>query len=120
MSAYLPVLILLGVGLTLGTLIMVLSSILGPKIRNKIKMTVYECGVPPIGDAKRRFSVKFYLVAILFLMFPVEAIFFYPLAITYKKFISINGFILAELFFFVAILLVGFIFIWKKGALEWD
>ena len=120
MSEYLPVLILMGVGIFLATVIVLLSSLLGPSAPNKIKMSVYECGVPPIGDARRRFSVKFYLVAILFLLFDVESVFFFPLALTYRKFISINGFILMEIFFFVAVLLVGFFYILKKGALEWD
>lgn len=120
MSSYLPVLILMSIGAILAFVIMLLSSLLGPKSKNKIKMGVYECGVPPIGDARRRFSVKFYLVAILFLLFDVEAVFFYPWAVVYKKFLSVNSFILFEMIAFVVILLVGYIYILRKGALEWD
>ena len=120
MNAYIPVLILMGIGVTIAAAATILSALIGPKKPNKIKMDVYECGVPPIGDARRRFSVRFYLVAILFLLFDVESVFFYPLAIAYKKFIAVNAFILIEMLFFAAVLLIGFIYIYRKGALEWD
>lgn len=120
MEAYIPVLILMGVGATIGGVVLLLTHLCGPKRPNKLKMNVYECGVPPIGDTHRRVSVKFYLVAILFLLFDVESVFFYPWAVVYRKYLGINGFILLEMFFFIAILLVGFYYIFKKGALEWD
>ncbi len=120
MASYVPVLILMGVGALIAGAVMALTHLLGPSVPNKIKMDVYECGVPPIGDARRRFSVKFYLVAILFLLFDVEAVFFYPWAVVYKKFLTVNAFILIEMLVFVAILLVGYIYIYRKGALEWD
>ena len=74
----------------------------------------------PVGDARQRFSVRFYLIAILFLLFDVEALFFYPWAVVYKKYLSINAFILLEMAVFVAILLVGYFYVLGKGALEWD
>jgi NADH-quinone oxidoreductase subunit A len=117
---YLPVLILLAVGLGLGSLIVVLSFLLGPKIKNKIKDQPFECGVPILGDTKQRFSVRFYLVAILFLLFDVEAIFFFPFALIYKEYLSINTFILIEMGFFVGILLIGYFYVLRKGALEWE
>lgn len=120
MTDYIPVLILMGVGVAISGVVLVLTHLLGPKKPNVKKMSVYECGVPPIGDARRRVSVKFYLVAILFLLFDVEAVFFYPWAVVYRKFININSFILFEMLFFIAILLVGYVYILKKGALEWD
>ncbi len=120
MTAYIPVLALMGVAAAIGTIVLLLTTFLGPHRPNKKKMSVYECGVPPIGDARRRVSVKFYLVAILFLLFDVEAIFFFPWAVVYKKYLLINAFILFEMLFFVAILLVGYVYILKKGALEWD
>src|SRR5690242_9476221 len=101
MSAYIPVLILLSIGVLLGTIILVLNFFLGPKRPNKHKLSVYECGVPPIGDARRRVSVKFYLVAIMFLLFDVESVFFFPWAVAYRKYLSINSFILVEMVFFV-------------------
>ena len=117
---YLPVLILLGVGLGIGSLIILLSSFLGPKLKSSMKDTPFECGVPPLGDTKHRFSVRFYLVAILFLLFDVEAIFFFPFALIYREYLSLNTFILLEMGFFVGILLVGYIYVLRKGALEWE
>ena len=117
---YIPVLILMAAGIGLGTVILTLSNFLGPKIGNKIKDSAFECGVPAIGDARRRFSVRFYLVAILFLLFDVEAMFFFPFAMAFKKYLSINSFILFEMGVFVLILLVGYIYVLGKGALEWD
>jgi NADH-quinone oxidoreductase subunit A len=117
---YIPVFILMLVGLVLGSVIMALSYLLGPKIKNSRKNMPFECGVPSHGDAKHRISVRFYLIAILFLLFDVEAIFFFPWAVVYKKYLSINGFILVEMALFVAILLVGYFYVWRKGALEWE
>lgn len=117
---YIPVLMLLGAALLIGGAIMVLTHLLGPKAKAKIKDTPFECGMPVVGDAKGRISVRFYLVTILFLLFDVEAIFFFPWAITFKKFLAVNGFILAEMGIFLGILLVGYFYVIKKGALEWD
>jgi NADH-quinone oxidoreductase subunit A len=120
MTAYIPVLILMGIGAAVAGVVLVITQLCGPKKPNKKKMSVYECGVPPIGDARRRVSVKFYLVAILFLLFDVEGVFFFPWAVAYKKYLAVNAFILVEMVFFVLILLVGYIYILRKGALEWD
>jgi len=120
MSAYIPVLILMGIGATIAGVVLIITHLCGPKRPNIKKMSVYECGVPPIGDARRRVSVKFYLVAILFLLFDVEGVFFFPWAVTFRKFLAVNSFILFEMLFFVAILLVGYVYILKKGALDWD
>ena len=120
MKDYIAVLIMMGAGVGVGTAILILTHVLGPKKPNIKKMSVYECGVPPIGDARRRVSVKFYLVAILFLLFDIEGVFFYPWALIYKKFLAINAFILVEMFFFMIILLVGYLYIRQKGALEWE
>jgi NADH-quinone oxidoreductase subunit A len=119
--AYIPVLLLLIVGIVVGAAGLTVSVLLNPKVKgNWRKNEPFECGVPPIGDARQRFSVRFYLVAILFLLFDVEAIFFFPWAVVFKKFLSINSFILYEMAFFVAILLVGYFYVLGKGALEWE
>ncbi len=117
---YLPIFILLVVGLFLGVVIMGLSYILGPKLPNKRKDLPFECGVPGVGQSQHRISVRFYLVAILFLLFDVEAIFFYPWAIVFKKYLELNTFILFEMGVFVGILLLGYYYVLKKGALEWE
>lgn len=117
---YIPVLILMAVGAAIGAGAMTLSSLLGPKAPNRRKNMAFECGMEPHGDAKHRFSVRFYLVAILFLLFDVEVLFFYPWAVVYKKYLSINAFILVEMAIFAVILLVGYFYVLGKGALEWD
>lgn len=119
MSGYIAALILMGIGAVVAAGALLITHLV-PIRKNTMKMSVYECGVPPLGDAKGRFSVRFYLVAILFLLFDVEAVFFYPWAVVYKKYLSVNAFILFEMLFFVLILLVGYIYVLKKGALEWD
>jgi NADH-quinone oxidoreductase subunit A len=108
------------VGLTVGGAILLLSTLLSKGVLNKGKNTPFECGVPGMGSAHNRISVRFYLVAILFLLFDVEGIFFFPWAVVYKKYLTINAFILIEMAFFVAIFLVGYIYVLKKGALEWE
>ena len=117
---YIPVLILMAVAIALGAVVLLVSSLLGPRIRNRIKDTPFECGMPPLGNTQQRISVRFYLVAILFLLFDVEAIFFFPWAVAYKKYLSINSFILIEMAVFVGVLLVGYYYVLRKGALEWE
>ena len=108
------------VGILLATMILILTHVVGPKLPNKTKNSPFECGFVPVGDARRRFSVRFYLVAILFMLFDVEAIFFFPWAVVYKKYLSISSFIFFEMMVFVAVLLLGYFYVLFKGALEWD
>lgn len=117
---YIPVLIMMLTGLLIGSGVILLSTFVGPRFPNKMKDSPFECGVPPIGSTKHRVSVRFYLVAILFLLFDVEVVFFYPWAVVYKKYLSINSFILIEMAMFVGILLVGYFYILRKNALEWE
>jgi len=117
---YIPILIMMAFAAVLGSAILVVSALLGPRLRNSRKDQPFECGVPPVGDARHRFSVRFYLVAILFLLFDVEAIFFFPFAVVFKQFLRINSFIIWEMGFFVGILLVGYFYVLRKGALEWE
>lgn len=118
--SYIPVLTMLVIAAVLGTVIVIASGLLGPKVVNPRKNLPFECGMPPVGDARRRFSVRFYLVAILFLLFDVEAVFFFPWAISFKDYLSVNSFILYEMGFFVGVLLLGYFYVLRKGALEWE
>jgi NADH-quinone oxidoreductase subunit A len=93
-----------------------LSFAIGKRLRNKVKDMPYECGISPTGDAQHRFSVKFYLVAMLFILFDIEAIFLYPWAVVFKQ-LKMFGFL--EMLTFVILILAGFFFIWKKGVLDW-
>jgi NADH-quinone oxidoreductase subunit A len=90
--------------------------LLGKRVKNKIKDTPYECGITPTGNAKERFSVKFYLVAMLFILFDIEAIFLFPWAVVYRE-LKIFGFV--EMLLFIVLVLAGFFYIWKKGVLDW-
>lgn len=117
---YIPVLLMLVIGAGLACVVMLLSSLLGPKLPNKRKNLPFECGVPGVGDTKHRLSVRFYLVAILFLLFDVEAIFFFPFAMVFKEYLAVNASILFTMGFFVSILLLGYYYVLRKGALEWD
>ena len=96
-----------------------LSYLLGKRVKNKVKDQPYECGMTPVGDARERFSVKFYLVAMIFILFDIEAIFLYPWAVIYKNFES-KMFAFGEMFLFVLLIVAGFFFIWKKGVLDWS
>ena len=89
---------------------------IGHKVKNRVKDMPYECGIAPTGDARERFSVKFYLVAMLFILFDIEAIFLYPWAVVYKQ---LKMFAFLEMLVFVILILAGFFFIWKKGVLDW-
>lgn len=94
-----------------------LSALVGVKRPSREKLGPYECGIPPVGNARERFSISFYLVGMLFILFDVEAVFLYPWAVIYR-FLKWFGF--GEMFLYVAILLAGYIYIWKKGALDWS
>jgi NADH-quinone oxidoreductase subunit A len=98
-----------------------LSWIIGYRRPTRAKLSPYECGMTPVGDARARFSVKFYLVAMLFILFDVEAVFLYPWAVILKdlKAMGQGLFALSEMFVYLAIVLVGFFYIWKKGVLDW-
>lgn len=98
-----------------------LSAILGPKKPNPSKLSVYECGLEPVGDARERFSVKFFLIAMLFILFDIEVVFLIPWAVTYKGFIAegMGLFMLIEMGIFMVILAIGLLYVWRKGALDW-
>ena len=123
LTPYLPVLFQLLVAAGIGTGMIVLSAVLGARKYSKMKMQPYECGITPTGDAQHRFSVKFYLVAMLFILFDVEAIFLIPWAVVYKDLLKIQGaglFGFWEMIIYIGIVLVGFFYIWKKGVLDWN
>ncbi len=115
-ARYLPLLIHLSFAFGLAGAIVVLSQLLGRHRYSRAKFQPYECGMPPTGDARERFSVKFYMVAMLFILFDVEAVFLYPWAILLKK-LGMFGF--WEMLVYVLIVVVGLFYIWKKGVLEW-
>lgn len=118
---YLPLLIHFILAGALATALVTLSWLIGYRRPTRAKLSPYECGMTPIGDARERFSVKFYMVAMLFILFDVEAVFLYPWAIILKdlKRMGQGLFGLSEMFVYIGIVLVGYWYIWKKGALDW-
>jgi len=118
---YFPVLLqaIIAAGLAAGLLLV--SSLLGKRLKNKVKDSAYECGIVPTGTARERFSVKFYLVAMLFILFDIEAVFLYPWAVVYREINTgaLRWFGFLEMVVFVILILSGFFYIYKKGALNW-
>jgi len=117
LESYAPLLIHLLVAMGLAGAILLVSTFVGHRRPTRAKLQPYECGVPPIGDAREPFSVKFYLVAMVFILFDVEAIFLYPWAYVYR---DLRWFGFTEMLIYILILLVGYIYLWKKGALDWN
>lgn len=114
---YLPVLIFMIVAGAFGLGALIVGSIFRPRRPYPEKLTPYESGNPPVGEPRYRFSVKFYIIAMLFVVFDVEAVFLYPWAVVFDK-IGLYAFI--EMIIFIAILLVGYVYAWKKEAFNWD
>ena len=117
MQGWLSILIMIALGAGFALISVLLSSVLGPRKPTPEKLTPYECGMQPVGTARERFSVKFYLVAMLFLLFDIEAVFLFPWAVVYRG-LGLFGFF--EMLLFIAAILAGYVYVWKKGALEWD
>ncbi|MCR9254910.1 MAG: NADH-quinone oxidoreductase subunit A [Alphaproteobacteria bacterium] len=114
---YLPILIFLGIAIVMATLMLAASFVLGPSRPDSEKLSAYECGFEAFDDARSKFDVRFYLVAILFIIFDLEVAFLFPWAISLGD-IGVFGF--WSMVVFLGILTVGFIYEWKKGALEWE
>jgi NADH-quinone oxidoreductase subunit A len=116
-TTYMPVLMMMLISVGFIGTTMVATHILGPHKKSKVKSDPFECGIESKGNARTPFSVKYFLVAVLFVLFDVEVIFMYPWAVNFKN-LGLNG--LLEMFTFITIFLVGFFYIVKKGALDWD
>ncbi len=117
LAGYVPVLILVLLGIGLSLLLTAVSSLFGPRRPTPAKLAPYECGIVPTTPARQRFPVKFYLMAMLFIVFDIEVIFLYPWAVQLR---ALGRFGLIEMFTFIAVLLVGLLYVWRKGALDWD
>jgi len=117
MSEYIPVLIMLFLAAATAAGMIVATSMIGPKKKFADKMEPFECGESPIVSSKQRFSVKFYLVALFFVIFDIEAVFVYPWAVLFK---DLGWFGFVEMMIFIFILTIGLIYVWRRGALEWE
>jgi NADH-quinone oxidoreductase subunit A len=122
LTPYTPILILLILSVALAGLLTLAARFLGPRRPTPAKLAPYECGIIPETPARQRFPIKFYLMAMLFIVFDIETIFLWPWAVlinTFKR-AGLGGFALGEMFVFMAILALGLIYIYKKGALQWE
>jgi NADH-quinone oxidoreductase subunit A len=108
---------MLAIGAAMALLFVFISHLLSPKSKNPNKDQAYECGVVPESDARAPFNVHYYLVAVLFVLFDLEAVFIYPWAVSLR---TLGTGALVEMFVFIAILLVGYVYAWKKGVFEWE
>ena len=117
LGPYLPVGIYMALVFGTGVALIFASRLFGPRVRQLEKETPYECGAPILAGARERFSVKFYLVAILFVLFDIETIFLIPWAVIYR---SLGVYGLLEMLVFMAILVLGFVYAWRRGGLDWD
>ncbi len=122
LTSYLAVFAMIVIGIIIPSALLVLNKFLGSKPKEFVPRhrAVYESGVEPVGDARQQFSVRYYLVAIIFLLFDVEVVFMYPWALTYKSYLSQGPFVLAEIVLFVTLLLGGYFYLRLRGALDWD
>jgi NADH-quinone oxidoreductase subunit A len=116
MQGWLSILIMIALGAGFALTSVLLSSVLGPRKPTPEKSAPYECGMPPVGDARERQSVKFYLVAMIFLLFDIEVAFLYPWAMALRD-LGWSGFVQVALF--IALLLAGYVYVWRKGVLDW-
>jgi len=117
LAEYWPVLLFIGVASGLGLLLLVVGLLAGPRRPDAEKSTPYECGFEPFEDARMRFDVRYYLLAILFIIFDLEIAFLFPWAVV---FVQIGAIALIEMALFLLLLIIGFAYVWKKGALEWE
>lgn len=121
MLQYLPILLLGIFAVIFAAVNLTLTHLLGPKRPTRAKLSVYESGVEPVGDARQRFTIRFDLIAMLFIIFDIEVVFLYPWAVIFREMSGTNGlFILVEMLVFIGILFLGYIYAWKKGGLTWD
>jgi len=116
LQSYLPLFVFLVLGLVVGTALASLNRILGPRRPSKVKADPYECGLPSEVTGSFRFGISFYLIAMLFILFDIEVVFLYPVAIQLEAF---GVFALVETTLFIALLMVALVFVWRRGALEW-
>lgn len=116
-ETWFPVLIQILIAMAVAGAMIGLSALLGRRVKDPVKMAPYESGMTPVGNARERLSVKFYLVAMVFILFDIEAIFLYPWAVVYR---DLRLFAFFEMLLFIALVLCGFFYIWKKGVLNWS
>lgn len=117
LQSYLPVIVFVGLGIIVGGAFTALNRVLGPSRPSRVKSEPYECGLPSEVTRTFRFGISFYMVAMLFILFDIEVVFLYPVAVLLN--VSDSVFVLVEIVLFVFLLMVGFVYVWRRGALNW-
>jgi NADH-quinone oxidoreductase subunit A len=117
LEAYIPIFVMITGGIVFGVVMMKLNEWFGPRRPTDEKLSTYESGMEPVRTARERFSVKFYMVAVLFILFDIEVVFLYPWAVSFRH-LGVGGYV--TMVVFIVILLIGYYYVWRKGALEWD
>ena len=120
LQPYVPLLVLIAFVVANAIMILGISHLLSSYRRTAVKAAPYESGMPVLGDARERFSIKFYLVAMLFIVFDIEVVFMIPWAVAFRQLTEMGGLLILEMFVFIAILGVRYVYIWKRGGLEWN
>lgn len=121
LSSYIPILIIMALAVVFAFAFVFVSKFFGPKNPNQVKLSTYESGMEPVGTARTRFSVKYYMAAMLFIIFDIEIVFLYPWAVAFREFRgSYLTYALVEMIVFIVILIIGYIYMLRKGALKWD
>ena len=115
-ETFLPILVLLGVAAAMAAVILILNAVISPKLRTRKKLEVYESGVPLLDASHKRISIRFFVIAMIFILFDVEIAFIYPWALVFK---AAGWPLFVEMLVFLAVLIVGYAYIWKKGAFDW-
>ena len=117
LQSYLPILVFAAIGIVVGSAFVLLNAVIGPKRPNPIKTQPYECGLPAHITRSFKFGVSFYMIAMLFILFDIEVVFLYPVAVIMQSADSV--FVLAEIGLFIVLLTVALVFVWARGALDW-
>jgi len=120
LQPYVPLLLLMAFVVLNAILMLGVSHVFSSYRRTPTKVAPYESGMPVLGNARERFSVKFYLVAMLFIVFDIETVFMFPWAVAFRQLPGMAGLLIVEMFVFIAILAVGYVYLWKRGGLQWD
>ena len=120
LNSYVPVLFLIGLAVFFAVFAVVVSRLLGPRRVNPVKAAPYECGMITLGPTHQAIPIKYYIIAMLFLVFDLEVVFLYPWAVVFRDFIAQSPFILYEMLFFLGVLLFGYVYVWRKGVFEWE
>jgi NADH-quinone oxidoreductase subunit A len=121
LQSYIPILLIMCAAVLFASASVLVSRFIGPKKPNPVKLSTYESGMEPYGTARTRFSVKYYMAAMLFILFDIEIIFLYPWAVVFSKFEGqVLWYALIEMIIFIAILVIGYLYMLRKGALKWN